>query len=379
MTKPWAAIENIKTDCRWFRGHVPCRPHKQFGVHCLDSNGRACEHYDRLTSRILIIKLGAIGDVIRTTPLLRRLKGMYPHAQVWWLTLTPEVVPPSVDIVLGFTPQSIASLMAAEFDIVINLDKDREACSLASSLKAGMRLGFILQAGVPAPANAAAAQKYLTGLWDDLNKENRKSYLQEIFEICGFEFSGEKYILDSFSSRGYSWDLPQGLPIVGLNTGCGGRWTSRLWAEERWIGLARRLSDAGYTPLLLGGEQEHARNQRVAAASGATYLGHFPLTQFINLVDQCDLVVTAVTMAMHITIGLNKKIVLFNNIFNRHEFELYGLGEIVEPGVECTCYFSPECPNNCMQHITVDRVFDVCTQLLKSGSRPSSQRHGQVS
>ena len=36
-----------------------------------------------------------------------------------------------------------------------------------------------------------------------------------------------------------------------------------------------------------------------------------------------DLVVTAVTMAMHIALGLGKKLVLFNNIFNPHEFELY--------------------------------------------------------
>ncbi len=118
------------------------------------------------------------------------------------------------------------------------------------------------------------------------------------------------------------------------------------------------------TPLLLGGEQEHEKNLRIARESGAHYLGHFPLRQFINLVDQCALVVTAVTMATHITIGLNKKIVLFNNIFNRHEFELYGLGEILEPDIPCSCFFAPVCPNDCMRHIGVDRVHDACRRLL---------------
>lgn len=366
MQKPWAHLEHIKADCRWFRGHVPCHPHKQFGVHCVDEQGKPCEHYDRTTSKILIIKLGAIGDVIRTTPLLRALRLAYPHAQIWWLTLTPEVVPHSVDAVFGFTPQGLATLNAVHFDILINLDKDREACGLASSLSATKRHGFIMGSGTAAPADTLAVHKFLTGLWDDLNKENTKSYLAEIFEICGFAFGGERYILDSFASRGYVWDLPRKGKIVGLNTGCGGRWTSRLWAEGNWVNLARALSAAGYTPLLLGGEQEHSKNLRLAQASGALYLGYFPLPQFINLVDQCDLVVTAVTMAMHITIGLNKKIVLFNNIFNRHEFELYGLGEILEPGVPCTCYFSPECPDNCMQYITVDRVLTACRSLLST-------------
>ncbi|MGA9120435.1 MAG: glycosyltransferase family 9 protein [Bacteroidota bacterium] len=364
MARPWTEIQTVNVDCRWFRGHIPCRPHKQFGVHCVDAQGKQCEHYDRTTSKILIIKLGAIGDVIRTTPLLRKLRAVYPHAQVWWLTLTPEVVPSSVDVVYGFTPQAVTTLQAVHFDLLINLDKDREACALATVLSATSKRGFVLQNGSPAPVDSLSVHKFLTGLWDDLNKENTKSYPQEIFEMCGFEFTGEKYILDSFSAKGYQWELPRKGRIVGLNTGCGGRWTSRLWAEDNWIALARRLTEAGYVPLLLGGELEHAKNERIAKAAGALYLGHFPLPGFINLVDQCDLVVTAVTMAMHITIGLNKKIVLFNNIFNSHEFELYGLGEILEPGVECTCYFSPECPNNCMQYITVDRVLTAVKRLL---------------
>ena len=130
--KPWADPNNLNTDCRWFQGHIPCRPHKQFGVHCVDEQGRPCEHYDRLTSRILIIKLGAIGDVIRTTPLLRKLTAVYPHAQIWWLTYTPEVLPTAVDVALSYTPQALASLAAVPFDLLINLDKDREACALAA-------------------------------------------------------------------------------------------------------------------------------------------------------------------------------------------------------------------------------------------------------
>ena len=38
-----------------------------------------CSYYDPVDKKILIIKLGAIGDVIRTTPLLHKLKATYPH------------------------------------------------------------------------------------------------------------------------------------------------------------------------------------------------------------------------------------------------------------------------------------------------------------
>ncbi|MHB8079470.1 MAG: glycosyltransferase family 9 protein, partial [Candidatus Krumholzibacteriia bacterium] len=93
----------------------------------------------------------------------------------------------------------------------------------------------------------------------------------------------------------------------------------------------------------LGGPDEHERNRRLAAASGARYPGHFDLRTFTGLVDGCDVVVTAVTMAMHQAIGLRKRLVLINNIFNPAEFELYGRGVIVQPAQPCSCYFQPRC------------------------------------
>ena len=85
---------------------------KKTGCHCTEADGRACAQYAPRKGNILIIKLGAIGDVIRTTPLLRRLRETYPHHRFWWLTLTPEVVPGDVDVILPFTPQSLLSLQA---------------------------------------------------------------------------------------------------------------------------------------------------------------------------------------------------------------------------------------------------------------------------
>lgn len=354
--------KDLKRDCRSFRGDIPCTPHKQHGVHCLDGQGEDCRFYDPISKRILIIKLGALGDVLRTTPLLRKLKAIDPHAEIWWITNTPDIVPKSVDYILPFTPQSVVALQATEFDTIFSLDKEKEAAALCAQLTARVKRGFTLREGKCVPVDAAAEHKYLTGVFDDLSKANTKSYQEEIFEMCGLTFSGEEYVMPEANDR--PWKLPRGKAIVGLNTGCGGRWTSRLWPEKYWVSLAKNLKKAGYIPLLLGGEQEHGKNLRLAKLSGALYPGHFPLTEFMSEVDRCELVVTAVTMGMHIAIGMKKKVVLFNNIFNKHEFELYGRGEILEPDFECTCFYSPTCPNNCMQYLSVDRVFASCVRLL---------------
>jgi heptosyltransferase-2 len=269
---------------------------------------------------------------------------------------------------MKFSLENVVALRSVKFDVLYNLDKDREACALAVQIAADTKKGFILKDGICAPTDKDAEAKFQTGVFDDLNKANTKSYPQEIFEICGFTFAGEKYVLPFERWKDKRWTLNKNRKVVGLNTGCGGRWTSRLWPEKYWVTAAKSLKKAGYEVLLLGGEQEHSRNIRLAKESGAKYFGHYPLNQFINLVDQCDLVVTAVTMAMHLTIGLGKKIVLFNNIFNRHEFELYGLGEILEPEFECTCYYSPTCPNDCMQYLYPERVVTTVRRLLESST-----------
>jgi len=359
-------ISDIKSDCRFFKGDIPCKPHKEHGTHCVQ-NSSICQFYEKTDKRILLIKLGAIGDVIRTAPLFTRLKKEYPSAKFFWLTLTPDIVPAEIDSVLQFNFQSIMFLEQVQFDLVINLDKDEEACALFKKISAKEKYGFTLKNGYPFPENQLAEHKFLTGIFDNFNQINKKNYLEEIFEICNLDFQGEKYILSSFEKFGHEWELDNSKKIVGLNTGCGGRWTSRLWPEKYWVELAKQLLSLGYEIVFLGGELEDEKNQKLSKESGGKYFGTFPLKTFINLISNVDLVITAVTMAMHITIGLNKKIVLFNNIFNNNEFELYGLGEIVEPDKKCKCFFSAKCTNNeyeCMDSLFPEKVLTLVDKLL---------------
>jgi ADP-heptose:LPS heptosyltransferase len=350
----------IHTDCSFFRGDIPCKPHKEFGYHCGD-----CPSYKKVTGKILIIKLGAIGDVIRTTPLLRRIKDALPGAQITWLTYSPDILSSKwVDRTLNASAENIELVKNIEFDWLINLDKDGIAISLANSIKATKKSGFTIdEFGHAKPISTKAEEdKWLTGLFDDLNKQNTKHYVKEIFEICGYEFNNEEYVLEAVPS-GIEWDIDKSKKVIGLNTGCGGRWTSRLWPTEYWIRLAKDLLAEGFEVVLLGGEQEDGKNKLIQKDSGAKYFGYFPLKVFIDLLNQCDTIVTAVTMGMHLAIGLKKNLILFNNIFNKNEFYLYGRGEILEPDFECGCYFTPVCPNNCMQYLKSETVLNSITKL----------------
>lgn len=352
----------IHSDCIHFRGDIPCKPHKTHGYHCA-----GCPQYQAFSQRILIIKLGAAGDVIRTTPLLHKLTATYPQAEITWITDYPVLVPASkVHRIMKWSTETHVWALANHFDILYNLDKDPHAIALASMIDAKEKHGYLQDAfGKCKPANEAAQHKWLTGLFDDLCLQNTKSYPQEILEMCGFSWDGEEYILE-LPPKVRRFELPQGR-IIGMNTGCGTRWLTRLWGEENWIALAKLCSAAGYIPLLLGGPVEDQMNRHIATHSPAHYLGTFPLDEFLHLVNHCDCIISSVTMSMHIAIGLHKKLVLFNNIFNRHEFELYGHGTILEPdGKSCLGCYRNHCDEPCMKTIPPQLVLDTINDLLRS-------------
>lgn len=341
----------LHTDCKFFKGSVPCRPHKEKGVHC-----EGCPDYAQIQERILIIKLGAAGDVIRTTPLLRRITEVMPRAHITWLTDFPELVPRGyVDDIIKYSPKDLVWVLNREFDIVYSLDKDKEAIAVAEQVASAKKYGFGMDRyGRCRAFDEHSEEKFLTGLFDDVSKANTKTYPEEIFEMCHFTYAKEPYILDRTVDK--AWNIPHEKKIVGCNTGCGGRWTSRLWPEEYWVAFARSAKQHGFEILWLGGEQEHEKNIRLQKTAGGMYLGNFTLAEFISLMNECDIIVSQVTMGMHIALALGKKLVLMNNIFNRHEFEMYGQGEIVEPPIPCGCYFTPTCPHDSMRTITPEMI-----------------------
>jgi len=353
-------IQQVKFDCHHFKGGIPCKPNKERNKTC-----DGCNEYSPIGKRILIIKLGAIGDVIRTTPLIVKFREMYPDCHISWLTQSPDILPKSkINEIYKFEFTSVYILQNKEFDIAINLDKEYEACALLQQVKATEKYGFTLDNYHISPATPAAAHKLITGLFDNISQQNTKSYLEEIFEICHLKFNYEEYLLDVDEPLNIKWkklaNEASGKNIIGLNTGCGVRWLTRLWPEEYWIELIGKLQNKGYYPLILGGPEEHEQNQKYAKITGASYPGVYSLKEFIAIANQCDLIISAVSMMMHIATGLKKPLVLFVNIFNPYEFELYGRGEIIQPPTGCDCYYGSTCKrsNHCMNDISVEMVLN---------------------
>src|SRR6185369_1881179 len=95
---------------------------------------------------ILILKLGATGDVVRTTPLLHRFEG-----QVTWVTsaknrsLLENLTGSTADLeVLSWDERS--RLEGRAFDLVINVEDDAETARLLQSVPSTRVFGAQLDA-----------------------------------------------------------------------------------------------------------------------------------------------------------------------------------------------------------------------------------------
>jgi len=119
---------DLKLDCRHFRGDKPCRFHCRCG---------GCEHYAPMGTRILIVKLDAIGDVARTTTMLRALREKYDPCHVTWLVapVAEEMLRgnPLIDLVLPYVPESLEPLRVQKYDLALSLDKTARATATYAS------------------------------------------------------------------------------------------------------------------------------------------------------------------------------------------------------------------------------------------------------
>lgn len=346
-------VKEYKTDCVFFNGYKPCEYQKKDKkVLCNDS----CKFYIK-KRRVLILKKGAIGEVMRSTVLFHHLKDY----EITILTDYPEIINKRiVKNVYKCRPENYLIIKQQEYDLLLSLDKEQDMCALANEINARVKKGFYLDTlGKIMPIDKDAVYLWKRGIDDAFMKNDKKNYSQLIIEASGFKYKGEEqYVLPIFEKKKF---LNTDKKIIGLNTGSSKTWKTRIWPENNWIDLAEKLIEKGYEVVLLGGPDEDEKNKRISKESKAKYFGVMSYVEFISLVDNCDTVVTAVTFTLHVAIGLKKKIILFNNIFNKYEF-LFEKVNIIEPKLSCLgCYkiqFDKYCPvTNCMELITVDEVY----------------------
>lgn len=372
----------FRPDCRHFTGEKPCAPHKAEGVVCRD-----CPRYEPVQERILIIKLDAAGDVLRSTSLLPAFKKDNPGLSIWWVTENSSKPllekNPHIDLLLGIDPALPGLLAGTSFGRAFNFDMGRKAAAILQMANAKVKKGFALsKEGVVTPLESTAEEWFEMGIFDTVKRANQRTYQDHLFQLGGLKYGGEKpqlVLTEKEKQWGAEFAKKKGLSkfkkIVGFNIGSGGRWPMKRWRLDGFVWLARQLkkSNAKTGILLYGGPEERdlmpamvRKLKGIAIPTGTENT----LRQFASLVGLCDVMVTGDTLAMHVAIALQKRLVAYFGPTSDAEIDLYGSGEKVLPTTPCQCYYQNQCTQkkSCMDNLREeDMLVAVEKQLIAVG------------
>jgi heptosyltransferase-2 len=177
---------------------------------------------------VLIIKLGAAGDVVRTTTLLRRLSG-----QITWLTdANNTVLLHGVhDRLRCFSWEQRDQIRDTRYDLVINLEDTQEIGSFLETLAFKQLFGAYLNSGNSLRYtddsrpwfDLSIISRYGKEQADRLKHENRRTYQELIFAGLGLSFEGEVYCLPRPTETGLKGD-------VSIAAQAGQIWPMKKWA-----------------------------------------------------------------------------------------------------------------------------------------------------
>lgn len=188
---------------------------------------------------ILVTKLGATGDVVRTTPLLRRLPG-----QITWITAEKNTVllEGLKDNLRCLSWEERGRALDRQYDLAINLEDTLDVAHFLSTVRCDETFGACLDS-----SNSLRYTENSKGWFDlslissygrqeadRLKLLNRRTYQEMIFDGLGLRFAGETYLLPKPVEAGLSGDM-------AIAADSGPIWPMKKWAyyEE----LKQRLED----------------------------------------------------------------------------------------------------------------------------------------
>jgi len=341
-------------------------------------------------TNILIIKLGALGDVLRTTCILEGLHNKYHNASISWLTAATALCllenNSLIENVFTIEDSVTNRLLRTSYDLIISLDDEPAACELAARLTTKRFFGAYR-------VNDKTLYTTDSAVWFDMSlisifgkveadkrkKENQRSYPDILFDALGIT-GGKPSLPLSAGNREFARQfarnhLSPGTLKIGLNTGAGNRWQYKRLSIRQTIDIAEHLSlDPGREILLFGGPDESQRNESIISKSDCSIVetgAGNSINNFAALIELCDLLITSDSLAFHIASALDVATIVFFGPTSSAEIHLFSPGSKITSPLPCVCCYKKTCnfKPNCMDVIPTDEILQMTDKLLSTNKK----------
>jgi heptosyltransferase-1 len=212
-------------------------------------------------ARILVVRLGAMGDVIHALPAVASLKHSFPHSHLAWV-IRPRWMPllegnPFIDelVPLERTPRGIVDAMrvlrARRFDFAVDFQGLLQSALVATAARANRIVGF---------HRSQAAEGLAALFYSSTLSANSAHIVDRNLELAAAAGASAMVRLFPLPPGRAEGSLPEGKfvlasPLAG--------WGSKQWPLEMYAEAARMME----LPLVVNGAPEAAATlQRIAGA-----------------------------------------------------------------------------------------------------------------
>jgi heptosyltransferase-2 len=326
-------------------------------------------------SNILIIKPGAIGDLLQLTPVFRALKGKYPDARISLVVSSRATASlfshnPLIHEIIVFDSKgdhrSLGSLLGlwrrlrrARYDMVLNFQR--------SNLKAW----FLASAAFPCRLLVYHKAK-------DRVVHAVVNHLETVFPlgIEASDFDLELYTGtddETYAEKIFADSDLTGKRVIALNPGASNR--IKCWSPLKFAELGDRLvGELDTRVIVVGGTEDRDLADEICAGmhnAPLDLVGKISLLQLGAVLKRCAVLVSGDTGPMHLATAVKTPVVALFGAIDPRRTGPVGEGHRVvrHEEVKCVPCVAKDCTNSfyleCMEKISVDEVFLTVSEMLK--------------
>lgn len=328
--------------------------------------------------KILIIKYGALGDVIRSAYILPGIKKKYPESHITWITAESAVDLLKYNIYIDnlLTDKNKNNLIGQEFDWIISLEDEPFHFKIASKIKYKKISGAYEKDSkmnytedMSLWFDMGLISKFGKEKADELKKNNNLSHSEIFAKSLAIEIAFPVFFNDPKVEEQISNKFKNTQNKIGLNLSSGKRWISKSLKESEAIKLINKLLNQDIIIYLLGGLDDLEYNTSIKNIfmnnPSVILFEPMSLLEFAAVIKNMNCLISADTMALHLAIAQKVKNISFYAPTSAVEIEVFGFGEKVISTSGDYCSYKKEADNS---SITADRIYDKLMKLTNKGA-----------
>lgn len=345
--------------------------------------------------RVLIVLLGAIGDVVRALPLLGRLRRAWPDAHIAW-AVEPKSEPvlrghPWLDEIVLFdrhrapwsAPRFLMKVRAGRYDLVLDLQRIFKSGITARASGAPDRLGF-------ARENCKEFNHRFSTrrVEPQPNLRLKLVQYQKFGDTLGLPPAPIEFgLAPTAEERARASEMLGDSPRPLLGVILGSSWPSRIYFAEQTAAVIRLLADgangsrAALFPVLLGGPDDTRLAADVMRNLGAVralnLAGRTTLRDVIAILSECGAAFGPDSGPMHIAAAVGCPVVSLWGATAAERSAPWGYADYAITGaIPCQPCYLRRCPigRECMRRIAPEEVAAAVRRAFAASPRPAAPR-----